>query len=77
MSRTIPATIRGGAAVSAELSELRDGERVDVVTHDDALSPDDLAELAAANAEADRGDAFVSADEVIEGLRARHAAARR
>lgn len=63
--------------MSAELAQLRDGEPVDVVTHDDALSPEDLADLAAANAEADRGDSFVSAQEVLDGLRARHAVARR
>ena len=75
MSRVIAATIRGGVAVSDDFADLPEGTAVTVVAPDgDAdLDAEQLADLAEANAEADRGE-LVPAEEVLRRLDLRRTA---
>jgi hypothetical protein len=74
MARSYPAVIRGGVAVGEDLPKLADGVQVEVVTldDDDPLSPEDLAELEAANDEADREEG-IPLEEALRILRERRA----
>lgn len=79
MSRLISAKVRGGVIVAQDLAGLPEGLTVDVVVPDDepvVLATADEDELIDRLTEADRGDAFVPAEEVLRDLRARRASAR-
>ena len=77
MSRVIAATIRGGVAVSDDFATLPEGTDVTVVAPDEPgadieLTAEQVDDLAAANAEADRGE-LVTAEDVLRRLDARRA----
>ena len=77
MSRLVTAKVHGGVLVGEDFARLPDGTTVEVVVPDDepvSLSAEVKAELVDRLAEADRGDAFVSAAEVLRKLAARRAA---
>ncbi len=71
MSRLVSAKVHGGVIVADDFARLADGTIVDVVVPDDepaVLSVEDEDELVDRIAEADGGDAFVTADEVLRDL---------
>jgi hypothetical protein len=74
MARMFTATVQAGAIAGHELASLPDGAKVTVVIGDDdrdELDPETERELEVRIAEADRGDSFVDADDVLRALDAR------
>jgi hypothetical protein len=71
MARMFSATVHHGAISDKQLASLPDGARVMVVIAEDdqgELDPHTEQELEARIAEADRGDSFVDASEVLRRL---------
>ena len=74
MSRLVTAKVRGGVLVADDFACLPEGLSVAVVVPDDepaTITSEDEAELVDRLAEADRGDTFVSSDEVLRDFAAR------
>lgn len=74
MARMVTATVHDGAIADKQLASLPDGAQVTVViTEDDQGDLDESTEreLEARIAEADRGDSFVDAADVLRGLASR------
>jgi hypothetical protein len=74
MARMFSATVHDGAISAKQLASLPDGARVMVVIAEDdqgELDPRTEQELEARIAEADRGDSFVEASEVLRRLDSR------
>jgi hypothetical protein len=75
MARMFTATVHDGAIVDAQLASLPDGARVTVLIVEDdqgALDESTEREFETRIAEADRGDSFVEASEVLRRLDVRH-----
>lgn len=71
MARMFTATVHDGAIADEHLAALPDGAKVMVVIAEDdqgELDESTERELAARIEEADRGDSFVPASEVLQGL---------
>lgn len=76
MTRVFTARVHNGMVAGAELAGLPDGATVTVVISDEEpaeLTEDDETELVSRIEEADRGEAFVSAHDVLRGVDARRA----
>ena len=74
MARMFSATVQAGAIADKQLASLPDGSRVMIVIADDdsgKLDPRTEEELEMRIAEADRGDSFVDASEVLRRLDSR------
>lgn len=76
MTRVFTARVHNGTVAGAELAGLPDGATVTVVISDQEpaeLTEDEETELVSRIAEADRGEALVSGQDVLRGLDARRA----
>jgi hypothetical protein len=71
MNRMVTAKVQGGGVVAADRARLPESTDMQVIAPDDeALTPEVAAALSLRVAEAE-GGAFVSAEEVLDGLRGR------